>query len=225
MSKLSFALFLASLTCAISSVAQGYAPTTMWPYIKAEFEEGTISYEDGREVKDLINIHLVDGDLHKQSGDETVALPSSGIKSVTLANDTFIYVNNSLCRLIAKNESVTVVKSIKANLEKLNSGTGAYGTTLTTSGRTELSATEIGGHTITSIGAMKLARSQSQTLPLTSKILVSYNGKTVEASQRAIRNLLPDDKQAAWKKAVKEADIKWNIESSVAKVIDIIPSL
>lgn len=222
-----FAAFLCCLFLVAHASAQQFKPTTLWPYLYANFMPGQI-FSKGQAQDAVLNIHLLHGELHSLAGDAISAV-SQPADSVAISGSVFVQVDGMLCQVLAKSGSVAVVKKVYGDFDKLMSGTGAYGSTLSTSGRRELSSIEIGGINQTNHGILLRTRADGQFLPLKTERLVcvfSPSGVTaVDASARAVRELVPADRREQLKAALKAAKVRWGRDEGVAPVAAIVSSL
>ncbi len=208
-----------------SAAQQTYKPTTLWPYVNPEFIQGTVYQSGGRTTDATLNVHLMSGELHSLKGDNISALTLTEVDSVRIGATTFISYDGCMCEVLGHSGRVFVIKKVIGDFNKLMSGTGAYGTTLSTSGRRELTSLEIGGINQTNHGLLRQNRDQSQILPVkTSRLVVitSADGKAanqvVDCTSRSVKELIPENRQEEWKAAVKEAKIKWSKDEGAGKV-------
>ena len=206
------------------SAQQSFKPTTLWPYVNGQFTFGTVYLTGGQTSDASLNVHLMSGELHQLSGDNITSLPLANIDSVRIGKVTFVPVDGCLCQLLGHSEHVVVVKKVIGDFNKLMSGTGAYGSTLSTSGRRELTSLEIGGINQTNHGFLLQNRDNAQYLPVkTSRLVVVYSAEggkpqVVEASSRSVRDLIHESRQEEWKSVLKSAKIKWSNDESVGDV-------
>lgn len=208
-----------------SVAQQTYKPTTLWPYVNSDFSQGTIYQSGGRATDATLNVHLMSGELHSLKGDNISAVTLTEIDSVRIGSTTFIKTDGCMCEVLGHSGRVFVVKKVIGDFNKLMSGTGAYGTTLSTSGRRELTSLEIGGINQTNHGLLRQNREQSQILPVkTSRLVVitSADAKAapqiVDCTSRSVKEIIPAEKQDEWKAAVKVAKIKWSKDESVGGI-------
>lgn len=222
---------IAALAClfalASHASAQQFKPTTLWPYLYANFMPGQL-FSKGQAQEAVLNVHLLHGELHSLSGD-VISVVAQPVDSAVIAGAVFVPVDGMLCQVLARSGSVAVVKKVYGDFNKLMSGTGAYGSTLSTSGRRELSSIEIGGINQTNHGILLRTRADGQFLPLKTERLVclfSPSGVTaVEASARAVRELVPADRREQLKSDLKAAKVKWGRDEGVAPVAAIVNAL
>lgn len=201
--------------------AQAYDPTTLWPYVKREFSKGVVFFADNSKAEGVFNVHLYKCDLHKLEGEKIIAVDHrSDIVRVEIGDDAFIFVDKQLCRIVAANSNAIVVKHVKGDFDKLTSGTGAYGSTLNTSGKIDLSSIDIGGMNTTDHNDMRTRRDNSRILPLKVKYYLVSQGQTVECTKKGVAKMLPDDRQDAWKAFVKSNKVKFGKDDGIAKVVD-----
>lgn len=200
--------------------AQSYSPTTMWPYIYPEFQSGTVYLQNNTKVDGQYNVHLLECDLHKLDGDKVISLDHKPIGRVDIGSDSYLYIDGQLHRLIAENARAQVLYHVIGDFDKLMSGSGAYGSTLNTSGRTELSSIEIGGRNTTNHSIMRQNRDNARSLPTKEKFYIIIDGKVMPATNKHITQHLPEDKRAEWKEFVKKHKIKWSKEKSLAVIVE-----
>lgn len=223
----SFFTLIISLCASAHLLAQKYEPTTLWPYAFAEFMAGEVYSAGGKADKGMLNIHLLHGDLHKLNGDEITSVGEAA-DSAVIGSSVFVKVDGCFCQILAREGKVTILKKAYGDFNKLMSGTGAYGTTLTASGRRELTSIEIGGINQTSHGILLQSRGNGQYLPIKTEHLVvveTAEGETVvEASSRSVRGIIPESRRGEWKSAVKSAGIKWGRDESAKTLASLLNS-
>lgn len=210
---------------AVSAIGQSYNPTTMWPYINKEFAHGTVIFSDNTKKDGVFNIHLLNCELHSLDKNNIISVTNKDIVRVDIADKGYIFIDNELCEIIAASPKAIAVKRTKGDFDKLLTGTGAYGSSLNTSGKTDLSSIEIGGMHNTDHNDMRSQRDNSRYLPVKVTKYIIYNGKTVEVTKKNVLSLIPEEKQAEWKIYVKENKIKYGKEESLPKIIDYLTAL
>lgn len=214
-----------SANISYSTAQQTYKPTTLWPYVNSEFTQGTVYQSGGRATDATLNVHLMSGELHSLKGDNISAVTLTEIDSVRIGSTTFIPSDGCMCEVLGHSGRVFVVKKVIGDFNKLMSGTGAYGTTLSTSGRRELTSLEIGGINQTNHGLLRQNREQSQILPVkTSRLIIITSADTkaapqiVDCTSRSVKEFIPENRQDEWKAAVKAAKIKWTKDESASGI-------
>ena len=65
-------LFLIVLSTAMAMSAQKYKPNTKWPYLYADFTDGTIYFDSNQKTQAQLNIHLMGNKLHYVSSDQKI---------------------------------------------------------------------------------------------------------------------------------------------------------
>lgn len=215
LSLLMFALF-STLLCSAQ-----YVPTTQWPYLFENFTQGTIYYSNGTKGKAILNLHLLNGDLHFLQGNNILKTNGTDVVRVEIGDQSFLYVNNQLMEIIDHNGNNVLLKSVLADFDALLSSTGAYGADANTHSRRDLSSLgiSIGGVDITDHGLMQQNKKEGKELNEKVSYYLIINNQTFEANKKEVQKNMPADKTAAWKKFLKENKIKWKDEESLSKVL------
>jgi hypothetical protein len=196
--------------------SQQYTPTTVWPFLYEDFRSGTVFFSDSGKPKDSkLNIHLLNATLWHQDGENMLQSDPGDIDRVVIANDTFIYINGELARLVATKDKTALVELVKGNYAALiSSGTGAYGmSTQSSSVRRE-----------TTIGDMNYSlvkiKTEGSNLPLTRKYYFLFADRIVAATRKELEKALPQESIPKLRAFVKTNKIRWNDESSMIRLVD-----
>lgn len=188
-------------------------PTTTWPYVYEEFQNGTILMIAGKERPGLFNVNLADKKLHFIDGAYIKASNMTDILSVKIGNDIYQNLGGEIYKVLAKSDKCVVVEDNEINYSALNETGGAYGSSSTTLGTTALSSLEgIGGtNSSQNINHMelKLNKENGKQLTLITKKYILVNGHKIFASKRDFMDAPGLDKAAA-KVFLKSNKIKWN---------------
>lgn len=206
------------------STALAYTPTTKWPYLYENFQEGVVFFSQGEKTSHLkLNIHLQNATLHHLDGDNIIQVNPSRITKVEIGNDTFIYMNGVLVQVIKSENDHMLVKLVKADFKALTKGgTGAYGMTTEVSATDDLSSFRLGEGSTTNLNysQMKLEQSDGKELPLIKEYYFILGDKIIEATRKDVTKSLTEAGQAQLKAFIKQHKIKWKDESGLIKLLD-----
>lgn len=202
--------------------AQGYTPSTKWPYLYEEFQQGTVFFSDGQASgPQMLNIHLLHNTLHYLDGDKIKQTDPRGIITVTIAADTFLYNEGELVRLLKRNGQASLTKQITIDLEALNKGqSGAYGMETSSSAVKQLTSFEVNGIANLSHTQLKLERAEGKELTLKETYYLIRKNGSVRATRKEIEKSLPDSEREHFKAFVKQHKIKWKEGNSLIQLLD-----
>ena len=200
-----------------------FDPNTKWPYIYEEFNDGTIYFANKQKTAAKLNVHLMGNKLHfvDQSGAIRVNDGADVIR-VEIGEDAYIFVEGKLMQVVASNGTIVAVKLVKADFDRLNAGTGAYGTATNSASVRTLSSIELAGMDAPQLGKMLQEKDNGSYIPTDDEYYILINGKRIEASKKEVAKILSPAKQAEWKSFLKQNKIKWSRASDLQKVVDFI---
>lgn len=211
-----FFIVLCSLLCGFTLNMFAYNPTTKWPYLYPEFQDGNIIFSNNKKTSDIkLNIHLQNATLHYLDGDKILKSNPTGIVKIEIGSDIFIFMNGELVRVVKEDGMIQLVKLVRADMKALTKGeAGAYGMTTEVSATNDLSSfTEIGVQTLQK-------REDGRELPLIEEYYFIINEKIVEATRKEIEKNLSDGGRTELKTFLKQNKIKWKDESSLIRLLD-----
>lgn len=202
--------------------ATRYAPTTKWPYLYEEFQNGTVFFSSDQKTKQMrLNVHLQNCTLHYLDGDKVLQSNPRDIEMVQIGKDQFVYMNGELVRIVKADKEVSIVKLVKADMAALSKGTsGAYGMGTEVSAVNQLTSIQLGGVSNLSHTQMKLERSDGKDLPLINEYFFIFGDKIVEATRKDVEKSLGEDGKTKLKVFVKQNKIKWKDEVSLIKLLE-----
>lgn len=202
--------------------AQGYTPSTKWPYLYEEFQQGTVVFSDGQASRQqMLNIHLLHSTLHYLDGDKIKQTDPRGIVTVVIAADTFLYNEGELVRLLKRNGQAALAKQAAIDMEALNKGqSGAYGMETSSSAVRQLTSFEVNGIANLSHTQMKLEREEGKEVPLKETYYLIRKDRSVRATRKEIEKSLPDSERERFKAFIKQHKIKWKEDNSLIHLLD-----
>jgi len=214
-----FATLLATAALAFSQ----NGPTTTWPYVYDEFQDGALLWTGGKEQNGKFNICLADNKLHFIEGAYIKAANMAEILSVKIGPDVYQNAAGEMLKVLAKSDKSLVVEGLEVDFAALNETGGAYGSSSTTIGTTALSSLEgIGGtNSSQNINHMelKLNKENGKALSLIVKKYIFVKGRKIFASKRDFMEVPGLDKEAA-KAFLKGNKIKWSKVQDILKAGD-----
>lgn len=221
-----YAVLLISLFAALAASAQGYEPTTTWPYLYPDFTEGELQTFGGKKTDGLFNVHLAGGRLHFIEDGFIMEASSSEVFSVRIGGDIFTNVGGKLMKVLAKSDRSIVAEETKVNLSEMNETGGAYGSSSNTTSTQAFSSFEGIGGTRSNMNHMEIrsSKDEGKILSLDSKLYMIVHGKTILASKKDFADASRCAPDSA-KVFLKENKIKWKEPQSVLAAADFLADI
>ena len=198
---------------ALSLRAQEYS--TSWPYLYPEFREGTIYMNDGTKLVYNVNVHILHGRLHYLDNGVVKEAISSNLLLIKIGDDEYMNVNGDIMKIVAKNDKGMVTALQLGDFERLRDAGGAYGSSTTSSATRRLTSVDVAGKVNQNHMELWESRHNGELVDLVTTYYIVTPTKTVEATQRAIRETLDDAGKDAFKKWLKQNKIKWKNPESL----------
>ena len=196
------------------------SPTTTYPYLYDTFICGTVVMDDGNRETRQLNVHLRAGKLHYLDNGIIKEAFLNDVAAVEIGNDVFLPVFTSVMKVVAKNDNGCVALQQLGDFEAAISGTGAYGTTATSSATMKL--TSVQNDSQVNQNFMNVLNEKEQGIDL--KIISSYYIVTPKYKVKATRNdveaSVPAEKATLLNAYVKEKKVKWRNPQSLLHVVD-----
>ncbi len=216
--------FIAAAFFALSATlcaAQGFEPTTTWPYIYEDFMPGKLVMNTGKVVEGSYNICIDNGKVHFIDGDMVKQASAVEVTSVQIGNDIYINAAGKMMRVLQKSDKGVVAEDISIDYARLNETGGAYGSSSSSTATTALSSLEGIGGTRTNMNHMELKSSKEsgKTLTLNKKYYLVFGGRSVVATKRDVQDMPGIDK-AKLKSFLKSNKIKWKEPVSLIVLVD-----
>jgi hypothetical protein len=200
-----------------NTYAQKYSPTTHWPFLYEDFQNGTVYFSDSaKDKQQKLNIHLLHATLWHVDGENVLLSDPKGIIKVSIGTDSFIYMNGELVRLVKTAGDYALVESVKGNYNAIVSpGSGAYG----------MSTQSLSASKQSSIGVMNymqtmLDKKEGANLPLIRKYYFILSERIVQATRKEVEKAVSKESLPTLRAFVKEHKIKWNEEESLISLLD-----
>lgn len=208
------------MMCGVALYAQ-FAPNTRWPYINEHFQEGTIYFDGNKKSTVQLNIHLWGNVLHYVSQDGKIFQSTDkDVIRVEIAGIPYLYADGKLMQLIGEKNHNVVLKWVKGDFDAMNEGTGAYGASLNSSAKMDLTSLDLGGMDKPSLAKMQSEKNEGREIPLVIQYYFIINGQMLEANKGDIADCVGDNRKDEWKIFLKANKIKWKKEDSLLKVLD-----
>lgn len=206
----------------LSAHAEGYTPSTKWPYWYDQFREGIVFFSgDQKSKRELLNIHLLHNTLHYLDGDHIKQSDPRTIEKIVIATDTFLYMDGGLVQLIKETPTIRLVKQVRIDKESLAAAqTGAYGMGASSSAVQQLTSIQLNGVSNLSHTQMKLEKEEGKELRLIRIYYLLRHGQAVRATRKEVEKSLSVADQISFKAFVKQNKIKWKEEASLQKLLD-----
>ena len=213
--------FLLAVLCfaaALTLRAQEYS--TSWPYLYPEFKEGTVYLTDGSKLVFNLNVHILHGRLHYvDKGVIKEAVPDN-LLLVKIGEDEYMNVDGSIMKVVAQNDKGLIAALQLGDFDKLRDTGGAYGSSTTSSATRRLTSIDVAGKVNQNHMELWESRHSGELVDLVSTYYIVTPEKTVEATQKAIRETLDDAGKDAFKKWLKQNKIKWKNPESLLTLTD-----
>ena len=207
------ALAVLALAAFLSLRAQDYS--TSWPYLYPEFREGTIYMNDGTKLVYNVNVHILHGRLHYLDNGVVKEAISSNLLLIKIGDDEYMNVNGDIMKIVAKNDKGMVTALQLGDFERLRDAGGAYGSSTTSSATRRLTSVDVAGKVNQNHMELWESRHNGELVDLVTTYYIVTPTKTVEATQRAIRETLDDAGKDAFKKWLKQNKIEWKNPESL----------
>jgi len=202
---------------------QNYAPTTNWPYLYENFQQGTIYLKSGNTLEKSVNIHLVASVLHYVENNmiqelmNTEDVDSIQIKT-SYASETFVYIDGRIYRLIEQTDNNNGIFEINiGNFDELLSTTGAYGTKNYTASPTKFVSLNIGGIAERDYLKLSSGKDNGKLFPIDKTYFFKINGKLIKARSKDVENSIDSPQvKKQLQSYLKKNKVKWNNIDSLA---------
>lgn len=217
MKKIVFFLFF----CVFGQVSAQKC-TTSWPYLFPEFEKASVYLNDGRELKQDVNIHVRKSTLHFLDGDIVKEVEDGKILRAEVGDRVFLCVDGKMIEALKVIGSNFVGSLVLGDFDKLNRASGAYGTASNTSAAHRAASIELGTSAATYVNytILKNSKNEGSSLPLTQKYCLIIDGKLYMANRRAIESGLSKERKDTFKAFLKTHKIQWKNPESLVQVLD-----
>ncbi len=218
-----FILALCAIVCGHVLSAQN--PTTTYPYLYDRFVEGKVVLDNGETEARKLNVHLRADALHYIDKDVIKQAFLNNLKAVEIGSDVFLPVNGRMLKLAAKNDRGCVAEQIVGNFEEARAGEGAYGLSSTTAATMKLTSVQTDSQINQNYMNILNEKDHGMELPVESTFWIVTPSVRVEASRKAIGELVPAERQDEWKSFLKANRIKWKEPQSLLSLISFIETL
>lgn len=196
------------------------SPTTTYPYLYDTFTNGTVVMDDGSREARQMNVHLREGRLHYIDNGIIKEAYLTDVATVEIGNDVFLPVFTSVMQVVAKNDNGCVVMEQTGDFEGAISGSGAYGTSASSSATMKLTSVQTDSQV--NQNYMNILNEKSEGMDL--EIITAYYIVTpkckVKATRKDIEESLPAERAAQLKAYVKEHKVKWKNPQGLLPMVD-----
>jgi hypothetical protein len=211
-----------SFSIHLYSTGQEYTPTTNWPYLFENFQDGTIHFKEGDNTLKKVNIHLHKNTLHYVENDKIYQIDDKNdIDFVEINNEKFVYKNKELLQVIQQIENNGLYLLAKVDLDKLTTATGAYGSNAQTASTRNL--TNLDFVDVVNIRYVQLisGKEEGRLLPLKKSYYFDISGELIPANKKEVEKRLETSQvKEEYKQFVKKNKIKWNQANSLIQVLE-----
>lgn len=223
-------LLLIIASSQINLFAQGYQPTTAWPYLNERFQPGAMIYSDSVKTEGLFNIHLSENFLQMVKNDQRVyRMIDNNVKKVIIGNKEYRFVNHKLMRLVyapsanQNNDFIAELESVDwDSMFKLGA---AYNVDLNTNRSLIMRTLNIGGLDNPVLSQLESTKTDGTPLDLESHYYMVFNGNAVDANMKGTKQLVPKEKRKQYENFVKSHKINWKNTDSLKEVLEYLEDL
>ncbi len=215
-----FLIVLTALVISTNLIAQ-YAPNTRWPYINEHFQEGTIYFEGNKKSPSKLNIHLWGNVLHYvDKNGKILQTTDKDILRVEVGTVPYLFVDGQLMELIGEKSGNVLVKLVRGDFDAMKEGTGAYGASLNSSAKMDLTSLDLGGMDKPELAKMQAEKNDGREIPLVTEYFYVIGGQMIEARKSKLSDYIGKARETEWKDFQKLYKIKWKKEDSLLKVLE-----
>ena len=203
----------------LAGAAWAQKPTTTYPYLYSEFQDGRAVMDAGNTNVRKMNLHLRHARMHYLEDGVIKEADLSDVLAVEIGQDVFIPVMGEMMKVVAKNDNGCVVAEILGNFEESNEAKGAYGTSSTTAATMKLSSVQdnvIGQNYMNVLNE----REKGRPLVTVTKYFVVAPQFRCRATRKDIEEKLPGARREEWKAFLKAHKIKWNNPQSLLETLE-----
>ena len=200
--------------------ASAQTPTTTFPYLYDTFTDGTVVMTDGNKEARKMNVHLRAGRLHYIDNGIIKEAYLTDVAAVEIGNDVYVPVYTSVMKVVAKNDNGCVVVEQLGDYEAALSGTGAYGTSATSSATMKLSSVHQEGQVNQNYMNILNEKTDGMDLRIQSTYYLVTTKYKVKANRSDIEAMLPQGKADLLKVYIKEHKVKWKSPQGLLPLVD-----
>ena len=200
--------------------ASAQTPTTTFPYLYDTFTDGTVVMTDGNKEARKMNVHLRAGRLHYIDNGIIKEAYLTDVAAVEIGGDVYVPVYTSVMKVVAKNDNGCVVVEQLGDYEAALSGTGAYGTSATSSATMKLSSVHQEGQVNQNYMNILNEKTDGMDLRIQSTYYLVTTKYKVKANRSDIEAMLPQGKADLLKVYIKEHKVKWKSPQGLLPLVD-----
>ena len=200
--------------------ASAQTPTTTYPYLYDTFTDGTVVMTDGNKEARKMNVHLRAGRLHYIDNGIIKEAYLTDVAAVEIGSDVYVPVYTSVMKVVAKNDNGCVVVEQLGDFEAALSGSGAYGTSATSSATMKLSSVHQEGQVNQNYMNVLNEKTDGTDLSIISTFYLVTPKYKVKALRSDIEAMLPQGKSDLLKAYIKEHKVKWKSPQGLLPLVD-----
>ena len=196
------------------------SPTTTYPYLYDTFTNGTVVLDDGSKESRQMNVHLREGRLHYIDNGIIKEAFLKDVAAVEIGNDVYLPVFTSVMKVVAKNDNGCVVMEQLGDFEGAISGSGAYGTSASSSATMKLTSIQTESQVNQNYMNILNEKSDGMDLEIETAYYIVTPKYKVKATRNDIEAAVPADKVASLKSYIKEHKVKWKNPEGLLPMVD-----
>jgi len=132
---------------------------------------------------------------------------------------------NFFIEVLGETPQAILGRRTTGDFDRLLQGTGAYGTSSSTSAVDNLSSLQLGGIANLNYDMIRVERENGQTLPVSTRLCFIVGGEIVNANKKSVSKLLPESSRKEFNVFLKANKIKWSKVDHLQKVLGYISPL
>lgn len=196
------------------------SPTTTYPYLYDTFTSGTVVMDDGSKEARQMNVHLRAGRLHYIDNGIIKEAFLNDVAAVEIGSDVYVPVYTALMKVVAKNDNGCIVVEQLGDFEAAISGSGAYGTSASSSATMKLTSVQMDGQVNQNYMNILNEKTDGMDLRIVSTYYIVTPKHKVKATRNDIEDALPAEKAALLKGYIKEHKVKWKSPEGLLPLVD-----
>lgn len=224
MSPIRIGIYVSFLLASVTLMAQSNNSekiTDKWPYLYAEFHEGTLYFDGNKVSKGAFNVDVSNQSLVYYETDQIIKSVNSAvtIDSLLIGNTKFLK-SDAIYEVLAQSGSKALLKKVRIDLNSVNDTGGGYGTGSSTNATTKVVTVDVVNYTGVPYEVVKLEMGKGKVF----ETIISYyltsnlkNAELLRATKNSFSDVFPD---ADVKGIVKAEKTRFNSADDLIKLFN-----
>lgn len=203
-----------------------YVPTTNWPYVNADFEEGIILLDDSTQSRAEMNIHLQGSVLQCINSEGKVArVTFPNIKKVEIAGKTYTNYRAKFMQLIKTNNDSTasMLLEIEPDYDELLRNANAYYINMGTVTTAKIQQLNLKGRSNEKYDEMKSVWYDGKKIDTRKNFYFLKDGNLIPATRNGVLgNCKNKEEKHKMKSTIKKNKTDWDAIDDVLNIFNIL---